>query len=491
MGGVGVRRRPSDKEEKALAGDTGTAGGIHGDFAVHDLIHEIGIISIHIVTGIADGLIGDRPGWELILGIGGPREKTRNMEHRVKRHGGGEGEFVGYRGDHFGDSEWSKVPGAEFGGGIVGEGNIVGGKADTVANIEGEVTAVAVGLLGLLSLSKFQLTGDGGVNIPECVKVFGGGGISGGGIGGDEGGRDSGVESKVGIKWSLLGGGADGVVVGKFGDGEPGGPIIMERVDEGTEDLLDTSVSNLRLSISLRVVGCGHIELRAKGCKKGLPEGGGDARVAVGDNDMRKALFGENIVNEQVSQLRRGQSFIGSDKYGLLGEHAHKCNNGIIGSSIMGNGGGKVGNEISGNVRPRTGRDGVGLKEARGGLSGGFGALSSGTRAAVAADGSCHARPPEMGGDGVQSFEKSMMTSSWGVMKFIEETLAKGRVVRNTNAIPEIPNIIAQLQVRRSFAVVFRVEGIVGIRRFDIIQNGVGEGHVGREQLAELIKQEC
>ena len=93
-----------------------------------------------------------------------------------------------------------------------------------------------------------------------------------------------------------------------------------------------------------------------------------------------------------------------------------------------------------------------------------------------------------MGGDGVQSFEESMMTSSWGVMKFVEETLAKGRVVRNTNAVPEIPNIIAQLQVRRSFAVVFRVKGIVGIRRFDIIQNWIREGHVGREQLAELIE---
>ena len=66
--------------------------------------------------------------------------------------------------------------------------------------------------------------------------------------------------------------------------------------------------------------------------------------------------------------------------------------------------------------------------------------------------------------NGVESFQEAMVTSSWSVMKFEEEALAKCWVVRNTNAIPEIPNtIVAMLQVRRSPVVAIRVKWIAGI----------------------------
>jgi hypothetical protein len=47
----------------------------------------------------------------------------------------------------------------------------------------------------------------------------------------------------------------------------------------------------------------------------------------------------------------------------------------------------------------------------------------------------------------IEGLQEAMMTSSWSVMKFEEETLAKFWVVRNTNPIPKIPNTIAMLQV--------------------------------------------
>ena len=54
---------------------------------------------------------------------------------------------------------------------------------------------------------------------------------------------------------------------------------------------------------------------------------------------------------------------------GLLGKHAHKGDNGIIGFTIVGDGGREVGNQISRDVRPWARGNGVGLKEARGSLS--------------------------------------------------------------------------------------------------------------------------
>ena len=77
----------------------------------------------------------------------------------------------------------------------------------------------------------------------------------------------------------------------------------MKRTDIGSEDLLNAAVGDLGLTISLWVMGCGHVELRSKCCKQGLPECRGDAGVTVGDNDMRKTLFREHMINEEMSEL--------------------------------------------------------------------------------------------------------------------------------------------------------------------------------------------
>jgi hypothetical protein len=94
-----------------------------------------------------------------------------------------------------------------------------------------------------------------------------------------------------------------------------------------------------------------------------------------------------------------------------------------------------------------------------------------------------------MGTEGIEGLQESMMTSSWGIMKFEEESLSKCWVVRNTYPVAEIPNTIELLQVRWSTIVAFGIEGIFGISCFDIVQKWVRKSDMGWEQLAELLEK--
>ena len=58
-----------------------------------------------------------------------------------------------------------------------------------------------------------------------------------------------------------------------------------------------------------------------------------------------------------------------------------------------------------------------------------------------------------MGANGVESFEVGMMPSGWCVVKFVQDTQAKGRVVGYADSVTEIPNSITLLQVRRTFGI--------------------------------------
>ena len=145
---------------------------------------------------------------------------------------------------------------------------------------------------GLLGFGELQLAGDGDLDVADIVQVRGGGGINGGVGGENQRGWGKGMETIVGEKGGLVGGGVNMVVVGKLGDGEPGGPIVVKRGDIGTEDLLDGAVDVLGLAIGFRVMRGGDVEFGAKGGEEGLPEGGGDAGISVRNHNVGQALFG-------------------------------------------------------------------------------------------------------------------------------------------------------------------------------------------------------
>ena len=184
---------------------------------------------------------------------------------------------------------------------MVKKGEVAGGKAHTISNLEGQMAAVCVGLCSLLGLGQSQFPGDGELHIADGVKV-------GSGRGG-RGSRDSkrrgegGVEAIVSEEGGLVGGRVGGVVVGKLSNRKPGDPISMLRLHVGTQDLLNGPMGAFCLAISLRMVGGGEIQLGAKALEQRLPEIGGEAGVTVRDQDARDATLGYDVLQENMGQL--------------------------------------------------------------------------------------------------------------------------------------------------------------------------------------------
>ena len=209
--------------------------------------------------------------------------EVRDVDDGVAAGGGGQGEFVGDVGAGFeygvrSVEFWPQFPTSADGSGGVEEG---GFDPDEVPGGEGDVVAVAVGGEGLCGLSFFELLADtavdGGHVLDEGVGVNG---AEVGGVGG-EGGRGAGVVAIADEEGGLAGGGMDGVVVGEGDGGELEVPVVLEEVDVGSEGSNDGFVGVLSLSVGLRVVGGGHVELGAGEIVEGLPHLGSEPRVAV------------------------------------------------------------------------------------------------------------------------------------------------------------------------------------------------------------------
>jgi hypothetical protein len=45
-------------------------------------------------------------------------------------------------------------------------------------------------------------------------------------------------------------------------------------------------------------------------------------------------------------------------------------------------------------------------------------------------------------GDGIEGFQVSRVSRGGGVMKLVEEALAKGRAVRHTYSVSEVPDVV-------------------------------------------------
>ncbi len=80
-------------------------------------------------------------------------------------------------------------------------------------------------------------------------------------------------------------------------------------------------------------------------------------------------MLGEHVVNEEMGQLLGVDGFFGSGKDGLLGQHTHEGDNGVVGDAVVGSGGREVGDEVHRNMRPGADGDGMRLKKARRTLS--------------------------------------------------------------------------------------------------------------------------
>ena len=77
------------------------------------------------------------------------------------------------------------------------------------------------------------------------------------------------------------------------------------------------------------------------------------------------------------------------------------------------------------------------------------------------------------------------MSGSWSVVELKEQSLADGRVVGNTEAILEVPKVIAAVKVRRAVRVFGCVERIRGVGGFNIVEYGIGKCDVCGKQLGK------
>lgn len=84
-------------------------------------------------------------------------------------HGIREVESVGDWGNYCCNAEWAKVTRAELGGRLAGEGEVVSGKADEVANVEGDVAAALVSGGGVADFGCFELLLYRGVDIAKLL----------------------------------------------------------------------------------------------------------------------------------------------------------------------------------------------------------------------------------------------------------------------------------------------------------------------------------
>ena len=110
----------------------------------------------------------------------------------------------------------------------------------------------------------------------------------------------------------------------------------------------------------------------------------------------------------------------------LLGEEAYESGDGIIATRI-----GKLGDEVEANMRPRTGRDGVGLEEARRKLRGWLGTLAGGTGTHVRLYSTRHVGPPIKATGGVESAVQARVTTVSSIMHLMQDLKAKGWDVAN------------------------------------------------------------
>ena len=160
-----------------------------------------------------------------------------------------------------------------------------------------------------------------------------------------------------------------GVVVGELSHGQPESPVVMVGADIGSKDLFNGAVSSLGLAISLRMVGGGHVESRAKTGEQSLPKLRGDAGVAVRDDEGGETFQTVDVVNVQMGELGGGNGLVGTDEEGLFSKQVDEGGDGVIGVTVRASRVREICDEVHRDVGPWTRGNGVREKEARSALS--------------------------------------------------------------------------------------------------------------------------
>jgi hypothetical protein len=96
------------------------------------------------------------------------------------------------------------------------------------------------------------------------------------------------------------------------------------------QDVLQDAINALGLTLGLRVVRCGHVELRPEKPEEVLPEVGDEPRVPVSDKRLWEAVVSEDMVDEELSRLRRWHTLLHGHQPDHLAQAAHKDQNASV-----------------------------------------------------------------------------------------------------------------------------------------------------------------
>ena len=108
------------------------------------------------------------------------------------------------------------------------------------------------------------------------------------------------VLSRVKAERSLLSHGVDPIVVCKFCNQQPFGPVILPVTDKYLEELLNLLVDTFRLTISLWVVSSGDISSNTKEFVQFRHKLGCECGTLVADDNLWKTMVLPDIVSEEV-----------------------------------------------------------------------------------------------------------------------------------------------------------------------------------------------
>ena len=226
-------------------------------------------------------------------------------------HGCGESEGIGLGSDLGDDFVWTKVLLRELLGGT-SDPEVLGLDIDTISDVQLRrrcTTLIGRSLVSELCFTDILLEMLVEFFKVDCEFMSASGGERVFGVNGDVG-----MVALVGEEWRDTRSIAWGVVVGKLRERQEFGPVVLLIVAVNSEVLLESLVSTFRLSVGFWVVSGGEVQVHTESLAQSAEESRDELRATIGGDMRRSSMLGEDMEDEESSQLRRVNGVMGRMK---------------------------------------------------------------------------------------------------------------------------------------------------------------------------------
>jgi hypothetical protein len=90
------------------------------------------------------------------------------------------------------------------------------------------------------------------------------------------------------------------VIQRKLDEWKHSAPTLRRFSANAAEDVFDNAIHALRLTVGLRMVRCGHVQLSAQHLKDRIPERPSEAGVSILDNRFGQPVLAEDPIDKQL-----------------------------------------------------------------------------------------------------------------------------------------------------------------------------------------------